>query len=208
MNLRRPAPDPPPARMIHGVASSERVVSDEHQINHAMAAGGCPLHLPVPLLREHNGKAIGEVVYLRWIGAKLYCRATIFHTMGGEQAWREIVQYKLRALSCTFETDHHRMKLRADVGVVKEVDQYRIKEISVCQKPANKDCYFAIFAGGSEGRVEGQRSLSEHRRINARARKLLGRLEKEFPSSSRRSAPQKFSPADIQRLWAQRKKGV
>jgi hypothetical protein len=64
---RFPAPDLPPARMIHGIASSERVLSDEHQVNHAMLARGCPLH-PVPLLRAHNGKAIGEVVYLRWIG--------------------------------------------------------------------------------------------------------------------------------------------
>jgi len=197
--------------MIHGVALSERVLSDQYQVNRVMLARGCPLDVPVPLLYEHSGKAIGEVIHLSWIGTKLYCRAIVFHNTGGERAWQEIVEYKLRGLSCAFECGHHQTKLRDDIGVVMEFDKYWVNEISVCHKPANGDCYFAIFSGGFEGRVAGQRSLSEHRQINDRARALIARLNERYPkveNSGKRGPSEWLSAAERRRFDAWYKRSL
>jgi Caudovirus prohead serine protease len=198
-------------RMIHGIASSERLIDGSRYQDGSglavMLARGCALATPIPLLFEHGGDPIGKIVHLHWLGDKLYCRATIFDNAGGRQAWEKIEGYKLRGLSCGFVRDRYEIKLKVE-GVVKCFSRYKITEISVVRSPLNQDCFFAIFSGGAEARVAGQRSLSEHRRSIERARKLIASLEKQFPSSSRRSAPQKFSPADIQHLWAQRKKGI
>jgi Caudovirus prohead serine protease len=211
--VRFPAPDLPPVRrMIHGICSSERIVdsspSGDGSDNKVLVAGGCDLIVPIPLFYQHEGAAIGEIIHLSWIKTKLYCRGVVFYNAAGRRAWEQIEAYKLRGLSCGFTRDHYEIRIKEQEGVVKYFDRYAITEISIVHRPLNKDCHLAIFSGGCEGRVAGQRSLSEHRQINDRARKLLASLEKQFPSSSRRSARQKFSPADIQHLWAQRKKGI
>src|SRR4030095_7672974 len=175
-----PAPDlPPVSRMIHGICSSERVVdsspSRDGSDNKVLVAGGCDLTVPIPLFYEHKGDAIGKVIHLRRLGSQLYCRAVVFYNAAGRRAWEQIKAYKLRGLSCGFTRDHYEVKLQAE-GVVKYFDRYTVTEISVVSKPLNKDGYFAIFSGGCEGRVKGVRSLSEIRRINAKARALVAYL--------------------------------
>src|SRR5262245_30179357 len=188
MNIKFPAPDLPPAtrRMIHGIASSERVVdgsrSSDGSDNSVMLAGGCTLAVPIPLLCEHSGGAIGKVIHLCWIGSQLYCRAVVFDNV----VWKKIEGYKLRGLSCGFQRGDHEIKIREREGVVKYFNRYRISEISIVRTPANKDCYFAIFSGGSEGRVAGMRSLSEIRQINDRARATVARLNEQYPRSEER----------------------
>jgi hypothetical protein len=209
MSVKFPAPDLPPAmrRMIHGIASTERVVdvsrSSDGSDNSVLLARGCELTVPVPLLCRHIGDAIGEVIHLRWIGTKLYCRAVVFDNAGGRRAWQKIEGYKLRGLSCGFEGGHYQTKLREDVGIIKEYDRYRIKEIFLCHEPANIDCYFAIFSGGLEGRVAGMRSVAEHRRITARARALLARSaseKKKSPSSRPNLSAEGLSRAERRRF--------
>jgi hypothetical protein len=167
-------------KMIHGIASSERIVdrSGDGSDNVVLLARGATLVTPLPLLYEHRGDRVGEVVHLRWLGSQLYCRAII----SNRELWREIEEVRLRALSCSYVAYHHETRLDARAGVVKHIDRYRITEISVVTKALNQDCHFRIFSGAGEMSVAGQRSLSEHRRINAKARATLARLDaKDHP---------------------------
>jgi hypothetical protein len=74
--IRHPAPDVPPARMVHGVCSSERIVdsspSRDGSKNNVLVAGGCDLITPIPLLYEHKD-VIGEITYFSWIKKKRNC---------------------------------------------------------------------------------------------------------------------------------------
>src|SRR5262245_11931496 len=205
--IRFPAPDLPPVRrMIHGICSSERVVdsspSRDGSDNKVLTAGGCDLTVPIPLFYQHQGSAIGEIIHLSWIGTKLYCRAVVFYNAAGRRAWQQIEAYKLRGLSCGFKRDHYEIKLREE-GVVKYFDRYKITEVSVVHSPLNKDCHFAIFSGGFEGRVDGMLSLSETRRINDRARALIARLNERYPkveNSSKRGPSDGLSAAERRRF--------
>jgi len=213
MNLKFPAPDLPPAtrRMIHGIASSERVVdgsrSSDGSDNSVMLAGGCALAVPIPLLCEHSGGAIGKVIHLCWIGSQLYCRAVVFDNAVGRQTWQKIARYELRGLSCGFTRDHYQIRLKEE-GVVKYFDRYKITEMSVVHSPLNKDCFFQIYSGGLEGRVAGMPSLSEIRQINARARVLLARLDEKYPSKAENenSGKQGLSAVERRRFDAWYKK--
>ena len=209
-----PAPDLPPVRrMIHGICSSERVVdssrSRDGSDNNVLVAGGCDLSVPIPLFYQHQGGAIGEIIHLRWIGTKLYCRGVLSYSAAGRRAWQQIEAYKLRGLSCGFSRDHYQIKIEEEEGVVKYFDRYKITEISIVHSPLNKDCHLAIFSGGFEGRVAGQRSLSEHRQINDRARALIARLNERYPeveNSGKRGPSEGLSAAERRRFdtWYKR----
>jgi Caudovirus prohead serine protease len=201
-------------RAIHGIASSERLI-DHSRANDGsdysvMLRGCCALATPVPLLLEHGDDPIGTVNYFRWLnGGKLYVRARVHDTAGGQQAWKKIERIELRGLSCGFTRHNYQIELRKE-GVVKFFDRYTITEISIVHTPLNPDCFFRIYSGGFEGRVEGQLSLSEHRQINDRARALIARLEKKYPTQPSRRIVSKtkstpgpgLSPDELRRVKA------
>jgi HK97 family phage prohead protease len=217
MNIKYPAPDLPPATrmMIHGIASSERVVDgsrpSDGSDNSVMLARGCALAVPIPLLYQHSGDPIGKVVYLRRLGSQLYCRAIVFDNAGGRQVWERIKRVELRGLSCGFTRDHHQIMIKEE-GVVKYFDRYKITEISIVHTPLNGDCYFRIYSGdGLEGRVAGQRPLSEIRKINDRAREALRRVDERLASEAKekKSAARKEPSASPRRnLLAPGKEGL
>jgi hypothetical protein len=192
-------------RQIHGIATSERPcagkVSADGTASTVMLARGCNLLRPVPLLHEHVGSAIGTVIYYRWLPkGMLYIRARV----DDAAAWEQITECKLRGFSSAFIRHDYEIELRQE-GIVKLFTRYEIKEISIVNRPLNQDCIFGIFRGGFERRVAGQMTYSEHKSIHDKARALLANK----PSRpSRRPAPQKFSPADIERLWQRKNKGV
>jgi Caudovirus prohead serine protease len=200
--VRFPAPDLPPVRrMIHGICSSERVVARSPFDHSVLVAGGCDLTVPLPLLHNHGGAPIGEVNYLQWLaGGKLYCRAVLFYNSVGRRAWEQIAEFKMRGLSCTFKSDRHEIKLQPREGVVKYITKYKIREISVVRAPLNQDCYFAVFSGGAEHAIAGMRSLSEHRRINERARQIIRDAEQMKATARkttvRRSGDEWMTPAE------------
>jgi hypothetical protein len=199
--------------MIHGIASSERIVdassARDGSDNKVLVARGCELTVPIPLLYHHDSP-IGEITHLSWMGTKLYCRAVVFYNAAGRRAWEMIKEHQLRGLSCGTTQSHYEIKIKEKEGVVKYYDQYKIKEISVVQSPLNKDCYFRIYSGGCEGRIPGQRSLSEIRRIHDRARVLLARLDEKYPSKAENenSGKQGLSAVERQRFDAWYKRSL
>jgi phage head maturation protease len=140
---------------------------------------GMALMTPVPLLLNHTGDPIGRVSYFRVLdGQKLYCVASIH----SDEVWEQIKTYKLRALSIGYTSDHHEIKLDEERGVVRVIDRSRIREVSVVATPRDPGCYLRVFSGDAyEGRVEGQRSLSEIHKIYKRAKALVARLDKQYP---------------------------
>lgn len=197
-----PAPDLPPPRIIHGVCHTEAVVdhAGDGSNNCVMTARGFPLVTPIPLLLNHKGAAIGKVVHLRRIGTLIYCRAIIFNNA----VWRQIVDVKLRGMSCSFRYGRPQDIQLKDVGLVKSFDQYEVREISIVSKPGNDDCFFRIFSGGFEMPVAGQLSLSEHHRAIARAREAIAKSEareaSDRPTPTRRRDARPLTGEDDPRL--------
>jgi hypothetical protein len=182
--MKYPAPSLPPPRMIHGIASSEQIVDHaaggDGSNNCVMLARGFPLVVPVPLLVNHSGSPVGQVIHLRRLGTQIYMRAVVF----SNEVWREITDIKLRGLSCGFHLGRPREIKLKNEGVVKYFDQYALKEISIVEKAANTECFFRIFSGGHEMEIAGERPLSEHRRTMARAKATIARIDANFPKRS------------------------
>ena len=178
-------------RAIHGVASTQAVIDHSRSRDGSdlrmLLTRGMALMTPLSLLLNHAGDPIGRVFYFRVLdgGLKLYCRASDH----SNEVWEQIKSYKLRALSVGYTSDHHEVKLDEEKGIVKVVDRSRIREVSVVATPRDPGCYLKIFSGdGFEGRVEGQLSLTEHRRIHVRAREIVRRVDERLAKENKAAA--------------------
>jgi len=178
-------------RAIHGICSTERIIDHSRFCDGSdykmLLARGMALMTPLPLLLNHSGDPIGKVLQLRRLESQIYCIATVTDA----QVWKEVANYRLRGLSIGFISDHHVINIDEEKGLVRVIDRARISEVSIVGTPLNKDCYLAIYAGGMESRVGGQRSLSEHIRIANRARAVLARLNEQYPAKAENSGKQR-----------------
>lgn len=124
----------PAGRRIHGICSTSRPNSH----GYALLSRGCEIELPIPLLTSHAPGPIGEVVLVRKRAAELYCQCLLFDNEAGNYAWTLIEAGKLISLSAAAEPQS--LKLQATVDGIKFYDQWRLAEISLCERGANADC--------------------------------------------------------------------
>jgi hypothetical protein len=84
-------------RMVHGVASTPTITSN----NHSRSSAGCKIEFPIPLLCGHERQgSIGEVVMLRRSSKEIYVIAALHDdNLAADYAWSLVEQGKLKAFS-------------------------------------------------------------------------------------------------------------
>jgi hypothetical protein len=126
----------PSPRLIAGLASTARICADNFE-SWSLAPEGCQANLPVPVLVEHGGDEIGQVVFLRKSRTGIFVRAPI----NDDRAWRKIEGGEVKGLSVTAAG----RRLRVEENGVKFYGTWTLKEVSVCARPGNSDCKFWVY---------------------------------------------------------------
>lgn len=141
-------------RMIEGIASTGAMSSHKHSLN----PRGCIARLPIPLLFGHGFKKdtrqyafktlesarIGEVVALQKSKEAVTVRAILDDSLAADAAWGLIESGKARCFSVAVLEGSDKMKGVVDGNLY--FDQWELREVSVCFKGANPDCYFSIVS--------------------------------------------------------------
>lgn len=120
-------------RIVEGIASSgEKDVHGE-----ILDPDGARWDTPLPLLSEHDGNAqVGEILMIWKAGGKLRFRAQI----DDNETWERVLGRAKVGISVGFD----RFADDTDADGTRRVSEWRIKEISIVERPANSECRVEI----------------------------------------------------------------
>jgi hypothetical protein len=123
-------------RMVHGIASTPTVTTN----NHSRSSAGCVVDFPIPLLCKHEALgSIGEIVMLRRSPREIYVIAALHdNNLAADHAWSLVEQGELRALSVASVPSTS--KIDGAVLGTKFYGSWQLAEVSLCRVGANPDC--------------------------------------------------------------------
>jgi hypothetical protein len=129
-------------RMVHGIASTPTITSN----NHSLSSVGCKIEFPIPLLCSHeNHGSIGEVVLVRRSPRELYVVAALHDdNLAADYAWSLVEQGELKAFSVASVPGSS--TVAGSVLGTKFYGSWQLAEVSLCRTGANPDCQAEIFS--------------------------------------------------------------
>jgi hypothetical protein len=123
-------------RMVHGIASTPAVTTN----NHSRSSAGCRVEFPIPLLCGHEAQgSIGEVVMLRQSPREIYCIAALHdNNLASDHVWSLVEQGELRGFSVASVPNSS--VISGAVYGTKFYGSWQLAEVSLVRTPANPDC--------------------------------------------------------------------
>ena len=139
---------------------------------------GCDLAVPVPLLLEHDQSIgpVGEVFQMRKSPTEVSIRAALYPDRFGYGAWLLIKDGQLTGLSIGIGYGRGEFHIFEKDGI-DCFTRFRIAEVSLCFKPANKECHFRIDPSGAQKMLHP--SLTAARELLAKTNKLIKSFTKD-----------------------------
>jgi hypothetical protein len=123
-------------RMVHGIASTPTITTN----NHSRSSAGCVVDFPIPLLCKHEALgSIGEIVMLRRSPREIYVIAALHDdNLAADYAWSLVEQGELRGFSVA--SVKRSSTVAGSVLGTKFYSTWTLSEISLVRTPANPDC--------------------------------------------------------------------
>jgi hypothetical protein len=129
-------------RMVHGIASSPTITTN----NHSRSSAGCKVEFPIPLLCAHEAHgSIGEIVLLRRSPREIYVIAALHDdNPAADYAWSLVEQGELPAFSVASVAGSS--TVAGSVLGTKFYGSWQLAEVSLCRAGANPDARAEIFS--------------------------------------------------------------
>jgi hypothetical protein len=190
--------------MIEGIATTPTISAN----NNSLRSIGCELAVPIPLMFSHE-IPVGEVVYMRKSETEVYIRAVILDDIVGYDTWQLIKCGELKGLSCAFYASGGQFHC-VEINGIDCITRFKLKEVSLCFEPANPDCYFRIYPGGSQKMVHPsiRRARETLERVPPWLKKYRPTVARLKPVATKKS-DEWFTPLERRRFesWLKKSQG-